>query len=100
MVDTYFIVCLAGMLLLVERSALPQGQKKMNCPTCRRRANVTEVAYVVNASEKEELDPLREELQGGEKEKDDVDFVSSVKGSFGTKVCSVSCKSIDVSISQ
>lgn len=75
------------MLNLVERSTLPQGQKKINCPTCRRRANVTEVAYVVNASEKEELDPLKKELQGGENEKGDVDFVSSVKGSYGTKVC-------------
>ena len=72
------------MLHLVERSTLPQSQKKINCPTCRRRTNASEVAYVVNAHEKEALDPAIAQLQGGEKE--DVEFASSVKGSYGTKV--------------
>lgn len=76
-----------GMLKLVDRSTLPQGQKKINCPSCRRRTNVTEVAYVVNASDKEEVDPFNKELQGVEKDKEDVEFASSVKGSYGTKVC-------------
>ena len=75
---------MAGMLGLVERSTLPQSQKKVNCPSCRRRTNANEVAYVVNAYEKEVHDPAIAKLQGGEKE--DVDFASSVKGSYGTKV--------------
>lgn len=73
------------MLKLAERSTLAQGQKKINCPTCRCRTNVSEVAYVSNGSE-EELDPFNKELQGGEKEKEDVESASSVKGSYGTKV--------------
>lgn len=75
---------MTGMLSLVERSTLPQSQKKINCPSCRRRTNVSEVAYVVNTHEKEGLDPTIAHFQGGEKE--DVDFASSVKGSYGTKV--------------
>ncbi|KAG0590383.1 hypothetical protein M758_1G090700 [Ceratodon purpureus] len=80
------VLCCKCMLKLVDRSALPQGQKKVNCPSCRRRTNVAEVAYVVNASEKEEVDPFNKELQGGEKDKEDVNFASSVKGSYGTKL--------------
>ncbi|KAG0565163.1 hypothetical protein KC19_8G169500 [Ceratodon purpureus] len=78
------VLCCKCMLKLVERSTLPQSQKKINCPSCRRRTNASEVAYVVNAYEKEGLDPAIAQLQGGEKE--DVDFASSVKGSYGTKL--------------
>lgn len=78
------VLCCKCMLSLVERSTLPQSQKKINCPSCRRRTNVSEVAYVVNTHEKEGLDPTIAHFQGGEKE--DVDFASSVKGSYGTKL--------------
>ena len=80
---------MAGMVDLVERSTLPRSQKKINCPSCRRRTHASEVAYVVNSYEKEGLDPAIAQLQGGEKE--DVDFASSVKGSYGTKVWKCSC---------
>lgn len=72
------------MMLLVERSTMPQSIKKVNCPTCRRRTNVGEIAYVDNVYEKHELDTSLSQFNGGQKQ-DDENFVS-LKGSYGTKV--------------
>lgn len=72
------------MMLLVERSTMPQSIKKVNCPTCRRRTNVVEIAYVDNAYEKHELDTSLSQFNGRQKQ-DDENFVP-LKGSYGTKV--------------
>jgi len=72
------------MMLLVERSTMPQSIKKVNCPTCRRRTNVGEIAYVDNAYEKHELDTSLSQFNGQQKQ-DDENFVP-LKGSYGTKL--------------
>jgi hypothetical protein len=74
-------------MVLVQRSTLPHGsrsQKRINCPSCRRRANVGDVAYVDNVSERLGPDPSVSQFHGGEDE--DEELTLSVKGSYGTKV--------------
>jgi E3 ubiquitin-protein ligase SHPRH len=74
-------------MVLVQRSTLPHGsgsQKRINCPSCRRRANVGDVAYVDNVSERPGPDPSVSQFHGGED--GDEELTLSVKGSYGTKL--------------
>lgn len=78
------LILLIGLLHLVDRSTLPQSQKRINCPNCRRRTNVGEIAYVDNAYERLGPDsPLRELYEG---ESSEEEHAFPVKGSYGTKV--------------